>query len=231
MDRDIQTDGSGFQWRVLALAAVAGLVTGCHIDGPEIPKGWVAAPAKRLLMDSRRDQDPRLQVIICYGWMMSHHSDLRLTCPQRAPLFWDPGGDFKENDPQYKRMNDLMHVHSPDVLEWWEYRSGQWREPFMKVFEWDLTRREAEQMHTILLQGCVEPGEFRTETHGGFCNIAVSGYLQRFAGPRVDVPDAMIWPDSLARHLWTQQPDRVLVFEGKKKALAYERPRAARGPR
>ncbi len=232
MQRATRTDELVSSSRSLALVAVIVLLAGCNAGGPVIPKGWISAPADTVLMNTQRDDEPRLQVIICYGLMISHHSDLRVTCPGRRPVFWDPGGDFKENDPAYKRRHDLMYEHSPDVVEWWHYRSKQLDvlggEPFMKVFEWDLTRDDAERLHAELLNGRDDAGEFKTQTMGGFCNVAVCDYLQRFAGQRVDMPGKMIWPNSLAEHLWTQRPNRVLVFEVKQPTVVYEQLQAVR---
>ena len=231
MERAGSTDGLISVPQAMALVVAAVLLVGCNASGPVIPKGWRSYPIDSVLMNSRRDDEPRLQVIICYGLMISHHSDLRVTCPDRRPVFWDPGGDYKEKEWGYKRRHDVMYEHSPDLFEWWRHRSKQWDEPFMKVFEWDLTRHDAERLHTEILKGCNNPGAFKTQTMGGFCNIAVCDYLQRFAKPRIDIPEKMIWPNSLAEHLWTQRPNRVLVFEANKSMLIYEPLRIVQQPK
>jgi hypothetical protein len=127
---------------------------------------------------------------------MSHHSDLRLTCPQQPPLFWDPGGDYTEDDPNSVRRGDLMETRAPDLKQWWDYRRGARNEPFMKVFEWDLSPSEARHMHEKLRVGRDAPEEFKTHTLGRFCNVAVFSFLQRYALPA----DSRAQAHGLARH-------------------------------
>jgi hypothetical protein len=47
---------------------------------------------------------------------------------------------------------------------------------------------------------------------GGFCCVALSDFLHRFAGKIMTVPKSLFFPHDLARVLYTQSPKRVLAF-------------------
>jgi hypothetical protein len=67
-------------------------------------------------------------------------------------------------------------------------------------------------------------GKFTTESNGLFCSLAVSGFLNRFATPIMNVPQKYFLPHKLARVLYTQSPDRVLVFRRNKLPMVYVPP-------
>ena len=203
---------------------------GCHAGRPQVPEGWSAIPES---IDQRPavGRHDRLQVIICYGRFFSNHSTVRLSGPGHEVLFWDPGGIYKADDPQYVRRGDLLLDRTPDLDEWWRYRSEGCREPFMKVFEWDLDPLESARLHEALHVGSrfsKDPDDFQTETSGGFCCIAVSEYLRRFAAPRIAVTSRYFWPHKLAQHLWSQAPDCVRVYEKGAPVRLYVRGKGSR---
>ena len=205
------------------LAALA-FLSACHSGRPRIPDGWVAVPGPSIEAKQNRDDHARLQVIICYGRWLSNHSTVRLTSPDGHVLFWDPGGMYGRKDASIRRRADLLLSGAPDLGRWWHYREHGCGEPFMKVFEWSVSSDQAKSLRDALIAGSrppAVPGAFQTATAGGFCCIAVSEFLQRFGGPSIVVPTRMFWPHNLADHLWSQSPDRVVVFEAGGAVVAY----------
>lgn len=92
----------------------------------------------------------------------------------------------------------------------WIYSSVE-----VEVFEWDLTMEHAREMHDVLLKGTDKnhpAGRFTTPTMGGFCSVALSDFLHRFAAKTMTVPKSFFFPHDLARVLYTQSPKRVFAF-------------------
>ncbi len=190
------------------------LITGCfHGPAPYRPKSWIATPIDQA-SGSPRQNEPLLQIIIVYGPAWCHHTALRLECPDRPVLFWDPGGSYGVSDATDVRSKDLIRVNPPDLKTYlqfaWKHSSKE-----VEVFEWDLKLRHALEMYDVLLYGTGKDhpaGKFTTLTLGLFCSVALSDFLHRFAKETLDVPRTFFFPHDLARVLYTQSPNRVLVF-------------------
>jgi hypothetical protein len=164
---------------------------------------------------------PLLQVIIVYGPWWCHHSALRLVCPDRPVLFWDPGGAYGTHISMDVRSKDLIRIDPPDLETYlqfaWRYSSVE-----VEVFEWDLTPEYAHELYNILTRGTDKThpaGQFSTMTIGGFCSVNLSDFLRRFAEKAMTVPKSFFCPHSLARVLYTQSPKRVLSFRRDKKIM------------
>jgi hypothetical protein len=190
------------------------LIVGCvHAPAPYRPSSW---PNTLVDMKSVADNPnhPLLQVILVYGPWWCHHSALRLVCPDRSVLFWDPGGSYSTPEQTEVRSMDVIRVNPPDLEAYlrfaWDYSSVE-----VEVFEWDLTLDQAHELYDVLLNGTDKhhpAGKFSTTTMGGFCCIALSDFLHRFAGKTMNVPKSFFFPHDLARVLYTQSPRRVLAF-------------------
>jgi hypothetical protein len=92
----------------------------------------------------------------------------------------------------------------------------------VEVFEWDLTLERAREMYEVLLNGTDKnhpAGRFTTPTMGGFCCVALSDFLHRFATQTMTVPKTFFFPHDLARVLYTQSPKRVLAFRRGKQTV------------
>jgi hypothetical protein len=164
---------------------------------------------------------PLLQVIIVYGPWWCHHSALRLVCPDRPVLFWDPGGSYGIFHQEDIRSKDLIRIDPPDLEAYlqftWEFSSVE-----VEVFEWDLTTEQAGELYDVLLNGTDKnhpAGKFSTTTMGGFCCVALSDFLHRFAKKTMNVPKSFFFPHDLARVLYTQSPRRVLAFRRGKQVV------------
>lgn len=224
---DIRVKPTSFLSKCFVFSACLSLSVGCH-GGLSIPIGWNQASSHQVdFADNstrRTDWDEsgepgRLQVIICYGRVFSNHAALRLTCPGKRVLFWDPGGYYGEKDPSAGRDRDLILLKPPTLRQWWRYRKMGCKEPFMLVFEWELPAVSALSLHHALLSTDGHTGDssdrFQRDAPGLFCCIAVCDYLQRFASSIIDVPRRWLMPHDLGQHLWSQSPHRVYLFREK----------------
>lgn len=199
---------------ILPVLLLICLLMGCfHAPLSSRLSSWENDP-----MDMKSVADPPdqslLQVIIVYGHFWSHHSALRLLCPDRPVVFWDPGGSYGKDFPEEVRSKDLIKVNPPDlemfVQHIWKFTSIE-----VDVFEWDLKPGYARALYDVLVNGTDRhhpAGQFTTSTVGMFCTVKVSDFLHRFAGKTMTVPKSYFFPNSLAKVLYTQSPKRVLSF-------------------
>jgi len=197
------------------------LVTACvHAPAPYRPTSWVNAPIDMKSVVDNPNQ-PLLQVIIVYGPWWDHHSALRLVCPDRPVLFWDPGGSYGTTLPEDVRSKDLIRINPPDLEMYlqhvWNFSSVE-----VEVFEWDLKLEYARELYNVLFNGTDKnhpAGRFTTTTMGGFCCVSLSDFLHRFATKTMTVPRSFFFPHDLARVLYTQSPKRVLAFRRGKQIM------------
>ena len=208
--------------RILAPMLLCICLTSCcmHAPAPYRPSTWIGTSTT---IESTADipDQPLLQVIIVYGPMWCHHTALRVVCPDRPVLFWDPGGSYGVSDPEDVRSNDLIRIKPPGIEAYlqfiWKHSSTE-----VEIFEWDLTPEQARDLLDVLLQGTDKDhpaGRFTTTTLGLFCSAAVSDFLHRFAGKIVTVPRSFFFPHDLAKVLYTQSPRRVLWFRRKQQTM------------
>jgi len=100
---------------ILTLLLVTGLLMGCvHAPASYRPNSWLSSSIDLKSVADNPNQ-PLLQVIIVYGPAWDHHSALRLVCPGRLVLFWDPGGSYGTTLPGNVRSKDLIMVNPPDL--------------------------------------------------------------------------------------------------------------------
>lgn len=211
---------------------------GCHHAGV-VPPGWIGTPVATAIQndpaspampdqgDGPFDESAgSLEVIICYGRVLSNHTALRLQVPGCPTLFWDPGGTYKQDDPTRKRIHDVLTQNAATVDEWWRYRRDNCREPVMAVFQWNLDAEQARRLHAILLnrQDPHDPrATFEPDAGGMQCCRRASEFLMRFADGTPAVSRRYFWPHQLGEHLWTQQPDRVTVFRAQGQSMVYRK--------
>jgi hypothetical protein len=197
------------------------LVMGCvHSPAPYRPTNWINTQINLKSVADPPDQ-PLLQIIIIYGHWWCHHSALRLVCPDRPVLFWDPGGGYGIFHQEDIRSKDLIQINPPDLETYlqyiWNFSSVE-----VEVFEWDLKPEYARELYDMLLRGTDKKhpvGRFTTTTMGLFCSVSLSDFLHRFATKTMTVPKSFFFPHDLARVLYTQSPKRVLAFRRGKQIL------------
>lgn len=213
------------------------LLVGCHSAGT-VPPGWEGTPivdksaqasvqpANTNIADHDTPPTGRLQVVICYGRVLSNHTVVRLEAPGAETLFWDPGGTYRLYDPEASRHYDVITRDAPTIEQWWRYRWDICSEPVMEVFEWSLDADQAHRLHTILLTRH-DPEDrmqvFEPDAGGLECCLRTCEFLDRFAEGKPAVPARYFWPHELGQHLWTQSPDRVMVYRKDGESMIYRR--------
>ncbi len=202
---------------VIILTCLGALI-GCS-PAPRVPQFWTT---REITYDQVNDdgQSGRLQVFTSYNGYIGAHAALRLVCPGRPTLMWDPGGNYGEDDPEIcARTHDyLIWEKPPDVKTYMDWRI-QVSNVATEVFEFDLTQAQAEHLWDILKNGTPEDHPQGRFTHGSApvrCCIDVSDYLNRFCGDVVQIPKTYIWPHALAKVLYTQRPQRVICQRQRK---------------
>lgn len=211
------------------------VLAGCHHAGV-VPDGWNSTevliengePTDNSIAPQNNDSDSSgtLQVIICYGMVLSNHTAVRLCVPNHNTLMWDPGGSYLKEDPTRARIHDVITEQAPTIFQWWEYRRDGCQEPVMEVFEWSIAADQANRLRTILLEwhDPLDPKQtFEPDAGGLQCCFRASEFLMRFGDHRPYVPKLYFWPHELGEHLWTQQPDRVLIYRRHGESMAYHR--------
>ncbi|GAB4108203.1 MAG: hypothetical protein Kow00105_14540 [Phycisphaeraceae bacterium] len=206
---------------------------GCHHAGI-LPAGWrpAAADTNSLgngihdeLPDSEISQQPgRLQIIICYGELISNHTALRLVTPGKPTLVWDPGGSFMHDNPTYGRKRDVLTQNAPTLEQWWAYRRDGCQEPIMHVYEWAITPRQAQRLYHVLTRfhDPLDPKvRFNPDAPALQCCKKTCEFLQQFADGAPDVPERFFWPHQLGDHLWGQHPGRVLIYRAGRPVEVY----------
>jgi hypothetical protein len=206
---------------ILALPLLLFLFVGC-IHGPAAyrPTNWDYARVDLKAVADIPNQ-PLLQVIIVYGPWWGHHSALRLVCSDRPVLFWDPGGSYGAFHKEDIRSKDLIVKDPPGLEEYLQF-SWNYNNVEVEVFEWDLETEYAHELYDVLFNGTDRnhpAGRFKTATMGGFCCVALSDFLHRFATKIMTVPKSYFFPHNLARVLYTQSPKRVLAFRRGKQVI------------
>lgn len=217
--------------RIILYLTICGclyLLSGCiHASVPHLPNTWNGTPTDMDVTIDRPGQ-ARIQVIIGYGIFMDNHAALRLVCPGRQDIFWDPGGGYNVETAPHTRWNDLIIEDPPDLRTYLEFRKSTHYDDAVEVFEWDITTAQAIRLYDVLWNGTNAghpAGRFSANTPGLFCSTAISDFLGRFATDIMTLEDKYFWPNELARVLYTQSPSRVMIFRVGKPPMVYVQPR------
>ncbi len=178
-------------------------LVGCATGGWQIPADFETRPATPTI-------DPVLQVIVAYGRETATHTALRLVEVDGSVTFWDPGGEYPDlPDRTYNRRRDVIRDRPETLERYWDYRL-QLGENRMLVFEWQLPHSEIAHLASLLRQ---PSSDFDPETQSGFCARAAADFLTLAFNDNAEPVPSTFSPDTLARHLWTRQPSRVLLFK------------------
>ena len=198
------------------------LLMGCAHD----PASYRPSTSEYAPIEMKSVADPPgqslLQVIIVYGHWSGQHTALRLVCPDRPVVFWDPGGSYGHTFPEDVRTKDLITVNPPDLEMYLQEHIWNHTSVEVEVFEWDLTPEYARELYDVLVNGTDRnhpAGRFTTATLGMFCTVKLSDFLHRFAGKMIIVPKSYLFPHNLAKVLYTQSPKRVLSFRRDKQTV------------
>lgn len=213
------------KWGALLLLLMLTTQQGCvGQQGLQPPDGWEAQA-----IPSRQASDPtgqpRLQVVICYSKLISSHACLRLEGGNNQMLLWDPGGSYGEDMPGYHRQGDvLLDRHALTLDQLWIYRQSGCGEPYMLVFEWQLTPEQARRCRQLFEQS-LQQGDsgdgFHTDAPGGGCSVYVSRFLTKHCPVLQGLSGNWFWPHNLAQTLWQRQPGCVLLYQRGQPVMRY----------
>ena len=223
--------------RIGLLMALVALSTGCTTTHTSyLSDHWIAQP-QGVFPASFSHPSPTLQIIITYDGPLSSHAALRLVNHLGTVTFWDPAGGYglhplhtelagTQLKPNIIRVKDVVVEPAPDLPTYVQFR---WAvgDLTVEVFEWDVSSSDAQRFQAILREGIEAPDrvpEFFTETTPAFCTVAISEFLQRFAGPTLTLSDWYLWPHNLAQALIGQRPSRIRVFRQNQPESTYIAP-------
>lgn len=206
----------------IALLLTALSTGGCFRSvGPNVPATLPGERAALAVLDDPQDQG-RLQIICCYSPPLFSHAALRLVCPDRPAIFWDPGGDFAKDRGPGGRIRDLI-ANPPTLTQYLAFRE-KIDDAGGEIFEWDIPHFVALRLYDVLTSGnsAENPGgAFTTSAVGLQCAMSISDFLDRFAPDVLTCRESYFYPYSLAQHLWTQNPSRILVYRRAQPLMIY----------
>jgi len=197
---------------VLALILLS-FISGCaHSPLPFVEKELERVPAGMKVKECSSNISC-LQVFIMYGSISCSHTAIRLQVTEDKTVFWDPAGGYgRVGSVHATRVKDLVVNPVPTVEEYLQFRTEITTEA-AEIFEFWLERSDAEYLYGVLRQSG-EKGSadtlYDTQGVGLFCSYQVSEFLEKFAGRRVSVKQVFL-PHNLAKQLYREHPDRVLV--------------------
>jgi len=195
-----------------------------------LPGSWSANECNPKSLDDNPEQ-AKLHVMVMYHKNSCKHTALRLYCPSKGPLFWDPAGAFATQvrylgpaarhnrnfaTKRYmdsKRRDDVMSEKVPTLNQYLDWRK-MINTHAVEIFEFNITDSEAEELWYILRYGTKRShpkGRFSTKAIGLTCGLSVARFLHRFAEDIVEV-DTVFFPHNLAKQLYKKNPDRVIIY-------------------
>lgn len=214
---------NAYRWMLAAVAGIA--MTGCTSTRPNIPSDWrIAAPHTGEISGHhtvtgevvRRPLNTGvMQVIVAYGPVLQTHAAIRLEAGPDRIVHWDPGGDFGRRDPGFNRVNDVMSGASSSLQRIWHFRRSTCGNDAMLVFEFDQPIRHVAMLQDTLVQSAKKPsasGSFKTMTTPSQCARNICKFLRERSPNQPFVPKLWLYPHEVGEHMWTQNPDRVILY-------------------
>jgi len=224
------------------LAASFLFVSGCaHWNAPKVPDHWQGKELEGQV-NLNDIETPRLQIIVMSADWVCNHAALRLISPGMPVIFWDPGGGLGDSDESseyfsdkgndgkrlfIKRSFDLVYTAPEDLVRYIDYRWQATSDELIEIFEFNLTAKDAIKLNKKLLSGennSHQQGQFSTDAVPLMCSVATSEFLQAFMTHRIAIPASYFFPHNLSSQLYSQKPDRVLIFQRGKKPVYYQFP-------
>lgn len=196
---------------------------------PMLPKAWYGKECNTKSLEDNPEQS-KLHVMVMYRGASCVHTTLRVYCRTKGPLFWDPAGGFAANhhyagqarrhmryDAPVKdgpvRENDVLVEKVPSLNQYLDWRK-RIDTHAVEIFEFNTSDERAEEIWSLLRHGTKSShpkGRFSTNAMGGLCGLSVAKFLHRFADDIVKV-DTVWHPHNLAKQLYKENPDRVIIF-------------------
>lgn len=203
-----------------ALISCGLMCTGCihHIGGANLPtRGWEATPADPAMLKTAVPSRPTLRLFACHSFWYGDHAALWVGSPSGLWAFWDPAG-WLADDYKWKDKDDVI-CRPFDLDFYWRWRSEDYDGLDMLVFEWDISEREARRVHRLLTSGC-----YTTWTPPGVCCVNVCNFVHTYL-PYICAPPPPFhaFPGFFGEQLWSQDPDRVIVYHKCRRTVVYRK--------
>lgn len=211
--------------RFLFAITVVAAVTGCSTTKPRVPSDWriaseptagIGAHATVTGAVVRRTPNTGvMQLIVAYGPVLQTHAAVRLQVGTERIVHWDPGGDFGRRDPGFNRVNDVMSGASSSLQRIWHFRRSTCGNDAMLVFEFDQPIEHVAALQDTLVNSAKRPNSpdaFKTRVTPSQCVLTVCKFLQERSPGQPLIHKRWLYPHELGKHLWTQNPDRVILY-------------------
>ena len=206
---------SGF--RSLRMPLLLGIVllvalSGCHGPAPYLPEAWTPKTISPLTLED--NGEAKMDIFIIYSSHMCSHTTLRIYSPTEGSVFWDPAGGYGTDEYPVvaARHNDLVVDPVPTVLDYVDFRQYL-PTSRMEIFEFKLSDEVATRMIDILRSGYhSDRKRFYTRTDAFYCSTRISEFLLKYAGEVLDI-EKEFFPHNLAKRLYAQPPDRVIIYD------------------
>ncbi len=203
-------------YRIILLLGLVFVSSCLHAPLPYAPLNLMSTQIEPQALEDDAEQ-ARLNVLVIYGTSACAHTALRLHSPGRGALFWDPAGSYgTKGSAKARRQKDLVFDDTPTLSDYLFFRR-EIPTSAVEIFEWLIPTKKADELHDILLLGADRSngkGKFSSRGYGLFCGSKVSDFLHRFAEDIITVQNAF-FPHNLAKQLYAQSPDRVIIIKGK----------------
>ncbi|MGB3211709.1 MAG: hypothetical protein WBB19_13480 [Desulforhopalus sp.] len=202
------------KFSAIPLSILTLMTSGCfHSPAPYVPADAAVSVQGETITECQNTMSC-LQILIMYGSHICAHAALRLEYPTGKSLFWDPAGGYgKAGSVFAERDRDVIHRNAPTLNEYIFFRT-EIETAAAEIFEWRIEAQQADKLYNILSRGtddAAPEGKFSPQGAGLFCSSHVSEFLQRFAGDLLTV-EKVFYPHALAKQLYTQSPDRVIII-------------------
>lgn len=191
------------------------LLAGCaHYPLPNLPDDFKASVVSKDVLEDKPDV-ASMQVLIMYGAIVCNHTALRLHCPSKGVLFWDPGGGYAtEGFVKTKRYKNVIRDNPPTVNDYMHWRTLI-PTSSSEIFVWEGQTHEICKLYDYIDKASLQGryNGFKTQTPGLFCSTAVSNFLQDKAQSFINVEGAF-FPHNLSKKLHEEKSaDNVYIVD------------------
>ena len=197
-------------------------LSGClHLAAPHAPENW--KKNSTIVEPSVLEDDPDkavLQVLIMSGPIHCAHTALRLYCPGKGPLFWDPAGGYgrEEDYPTVERRYDVfVNNLAPTLNDYLKFRVFL-PTATTEIFQWSPDAKTVCGYYdTLANEGLTHRDKsfFNTTSKGVHCNLSVSQFLRDHAEGFSGV-EKKFFPHDLSDRLYKLKPEKVYIFKKEK---------------
>ncbi len=208
--------------KIILIPALILSVSGCvHLAHPHAPEDWKKT-SKIVEISELQDQSDKavLQVLIMSGPFNCSHTALRLYCPAKGALFWDPAGGYGRDDAHVtipRRYDVFVGDNAASLEDYIKYREII-PTASTEIFQWSPGEEKICEYYDLLANEGITPRHesfFKTSTFGIYCNLSVSEFLAKQAHGFSGVKKTF-FPHDLSSELYRLNPDEVYIVKKQK---------------